>query len=63
MKAQQPRVYMDKSGELVILRDRIAANAHDRIYDFEMQGKKRKLVRAYTITSPGKLGLKCLGAL
>lgn len=63
MKKQKPKVYMNEKGEFLILRDRVPANEHDRIYIYELplNGKKTEVVE--TMLSPGKSGFKCLGAL
>lgn len=63
MKPQKPKVYVDNNGDLVLLNDRVPANAHDRVYLFEMVDPRGNAIQAETITSPGKLGFKCLGPL
>ena len=62
MKKQ--KLYIDEQGEFWILKDRIAANAHDKIYLWEtpyVEWGSPDLVEV--MTSPKKCGFICLGAL
>lgn len=64
---KREQVYVDpKTGDLLVLKERIPANAHDRIYVFEIPSPvkgRAKSMTLDTMLSPGKAGFKCLGAL
>lgn len=66
MKKRQQVYVNQENGELLILKERIIANTHDRIYIYEIpllyKGKIRS-TEIDTMLSPGKSGFKCLGAL